>query len=78
MNQPHSPVVVPIEGDEFRIDVGRNGVWHTASRHTNFPTALEAYDVYVAQLSDTRGGWHHLRIVRNGVHVMLRWDLGRP
>lgn len=70
--------VVPIEGDQFRVDIGRGGAWVTASTHNTLPDALQAYDVYVSQLSDTRDGWRHLRIVRNGVHVMLRWDSGRP
>jgi hypothetical protein len=64
--------------DEFRVDVGRGGTWQPASVHPTLPDALDAYDVYRAQLSDTSGGWRHLRIVRNGTHVMIRWDLGRP
>jgi len=67
-----------IEGDEFRVDVGKGGTWQTLSAHGNLADALAAYDLYVSQLSDKmQGGWQHLRVVRNGVHVMLTWDAGR-
>ena len=72
-----SQIVERIDGDEFRVDVGQHGSWKTMSVHPSLPDALAAYDVYVGQLSDTRDGWRHLRIVRNGVHVMLTWDAGR-